>query len=50
MKYDAAADQFIYSWKLGKAFSPPDQTITVTISYPNTTSTTTKSEQITIKK
>ncbi len=50
MKYDKATDQFIYTWKLGSAFSPPDETITVAISYPGTTSTTTMSEPITIKK
>jgi hypothetical protein len=47
MKYDASTDQFIYTWKLGKSGIGP-ATIVVRISYPNTTTTTQRSEPILI--
>ena len=47
MKYDAAMDQFVYTWKLAKR-GTGTATITVTISYANSTVTTQLSEQITI--
>jgi hypothetical protein len=49
LRYDPLTQQFIYNWKLGK--QPLGAvTITVTISYPGTTFTTTLSEGITITK
>jgi hypothetical protein len=47
MRYDAAAKQFIYNWKLGMKGTGA-VTLTVTITYPGTTLTTTRSESITI--
>ena len=49
MKYDPATDQFLYNWKLGSQTG--SETIKVTVSYANTTTTTTKSDPtITITK
>jgi hypothetical protein len=45
-KYDTASHQFIYNWKLGTRTG--NETITITLSYPGTTSTTTLSEPIVI--
>jgi hypothetical protein len=47
-KYDTTMHQFIYNWKLGKAAGPA--TITMTVSYADTTITTRLSEPITIVK
>jgi hypothetical protein len=47
MKYDAASDQFIFNWKLGKS-GAGTATISVTISYSGTTAKTIKSEPISI--
>lgn len=47
MKYDAASDQFIFNWKLGKS-GTGTATIRVTVSYAGTTATTIKSEPITV--
>ena len=47
MKYDAASKQFQYNWKLGTK-GTGSETLVVTISYPGTTQTTTRSESITI--
>jgi hypothetical protein len=49
MKYDASTDQFIYTWKLGKN-GIGATTIVVRISYPNTATTTQRSEPITITR
>ena len=49
MKYDAATDQFVYNWKLGKT-GAGSATITVRISYPGSTTTTQRSETITITR
>ena len=49
MTYDAANDQFALNWKLGKK-PLGNATITVTISYPGTTSTTRLTEPIVITK
>jgi hypothetical protein len=48
MKYDPANNQFISNWKLGSKTGAA--TITVTVAYPDTITTTTKSEQITVAK
>jgi hypothetical protein len=48
MKYDSSTHQFVYNWKLGNQTGA--ETLTVTISYPSTNLTTTKSESITITK
>jgi CSLREA domain-containing protein len=47
MKYDAAADQFIHTWKLAKNGTGA-ATIRVSITYPGTSSTTEKTAAITI--
>jgi hypothetical protein len=47
MKYDASSHQFVYNWALARNPTGP-ATITITISYPDTTVTTTKSTAITI--
>jgi hypothetical protein len=47
MKYDAGADQFVYTWKLAKN-GTGQATIGTGVSYPGTASTTQKTEQITI--
>ncbi|HEV8103700.1 MAG TPA: hypothetical protein VGP69_08195, partial [Gaiellaceae bacterium] len=47
MKYDPANDQFTFSVKLS---NPGTQTVTVTLSYPGTTFTTTKSVTFTATK
>ena len=47
MKYDAASKQFQFNWKIGTK-GTGSETIVVTISYPGTTQTTTRSESITI--
>ena len=49
MKYDALSHQFIYNRRLGTKGSG-SETITVTVTYPNTAATTKKSESITITK
>lgn len=49
MKYDSEKDQFVYNWKLGKNGTGA-ATIKVSISYPGSTSTTQKTEQITITR
>jgi hypothetical protein len=46
MKYDVAAHQYIYNWKLGGQTG--NEKITVTVSYPGTSSTTVLSEPIVI--
>ena len=43
MKYDAASKQFQFNWKIGTK-GTGSETIVVTISYPGTTQTTTRSE------
>lgn len=47
MKYDAAEDQLLMTWKLADQGTGP-VTITVTVTYSGTTTTTTISESITI--
>jgi hypothetical protein len=47
MKYDATSKQFQYNWKLGTK-GTGSETLLVTISYPGTTLTTTRSVSITI--
>jgi hypothetical protein len=47
MKHDPANDQFTFSVKLS---NPGTQTVTVTLSYPGTTFTTTKSVTFTATK
>jgi hypothetical protein len=47
MKYDSAADQFTFNWKLESTAAGP-ATITVTLAYPLSTTTTLKSESIQI--
>jgi hypothetical protein len=47
MKYDPAMDQFVYTWRLARK-PTGTATITVSIGYPGTTTTTQLSEQITI--
>lgn len=47
MKYDAAKDQFVYTWKLGKNGTGA-ATITVTVTYPGSSSTTQQTLSITI--
>jgi hypothetical protein len=49
MKYDTEEHQFVYNWKLAKK-GIGSATIMVSISYPDTTSTTQKTEQITITR
>ena len=49
LRYDLASRQFIYNWKLGKQ-PLGSVTITVTVSYPGTTTTTQLSETIVIVK
>ncbi|HET6168099.1 MAG TPA: PxKF domain-containing protein, partial [Marmoricola sp.] len=49
LRYDAANDQFVFNWKVGK--QPLGlATLTVAVSYPGSTMTTTLSDQITIAK
>lgn len=48
MKYDPSAHQFIYTWKLGIATGA--EAISTQVSYPSTTTKTTKSENITITR
>jgi hypothetical protein len=45
-KYDTANHQFIYNWQLGSKTG--NDTITIKVSYPGTSATTTLSDQITI--
>jgi hypothetical protein len=48
MQYDTPSHQFVFTWKLR---GPPGaETITVTVSYPGTSTTTTNSEPITISR
>ena len=47
MKYDPATDQFIFNWKLASSGTGA-ATIKVTITYPGTTSTSEKTEPVTI--
>jgi hypothetical protein len=47
LKYNATTHQFSYNWKLAKGPTGTD-TITVTVGYPGTAITTTKTETITI--
>jgi len=47
MRYDAAANQFIYGWQLAK-LGAGSETIRASITYPGTASTTNKTAQITI--
>ena len=49
LKYDPATDQFLYTWALAKT---PTGTaaLTVTVTYPGTTTVSTKPEQITITR
>ena len=47
MKYDAGSKQFQYNWKLGTK-GTGSETLLVTITYPGTPQTTTRSESITI--
>ena len=49
LKYDPAADQFLYTWALAK---DPTGTaaLTVTVTHPGTTTVSTKPEQITITR
>ncbi len=49
VKYDSDKDQFVYNWKLAKS-GTGDATIMVSVSYPGTTSTTQKTEQIIITR
>jgi hypothetical protein len=49
MRYDTEEHQFVYNWKLAKR-GIGAATIMVSISYPGTTSTTQKTEQITITR
>lgn len=49
MKYDSVNDQFVYPWKLGKR-PLGAVTIVVTVSYPDTSSTTQLAEEVTITK
>jgi len=46
MKYDSGDHQFIFNWKLGQAAGPV--TISVTVAYPGTSSTTVLSSSITV--
>ncbi len=46
MTYDKSKHQFVYPWKLGKALGA--ETLTVAISYPNTSAITTSTVTITI--
>jgi hypothetical protein len=48
VEYDAGKHQFTYDWKLGKQTG--EETITVTVSYPSTSKTTTNSQSMKIKK
>lgn len=49
LKYDPRSDQFVYNWKLGKR--PTGQaTVSVVVSYPETTVTTTRSVTIAITR
>lgn len=48
VRYEAATHQFSYIWKVGKTTGP--ETITVTVGYPSTSFTTTRSKSITIAK
>ena len=47
MRYDAGSKQFQYNWKLSTR-GTGSETLLVTISYPGTTQTTTRSQSITI--
>jgi hypothetical protein len=47
MKYDATKRQYVYDWKLGTRGTGLTN-LTVTVTYPNSTGQTTKTEQITI--
>ena len=47
LRYDAARDQFVGSWKLGKRGTGPTS-LTATVSYPETSRTTSRSLDITI--
>ena len=47
MKYDPAADQFVYGWQLSRVGTGPE-TIKASITYPGTASTTNKTAPITI--
>ena len=46
MKYDRSTHQFIYNWKVGKTTGA--ETVSAQVSYPSTTTKTTKSHGITI--
>jgi len=48
MRYDPTTHQFLFNWKLGRATG--SETIKITISYPGTTTTTTKTEAVTLTK
>jgi CSLREA domain-containing protein len=45
VKYDVTKDQYVYNWKLDDS-GPGAETITVAVSYPGTTTVTTKSSSI----
>jgi hypothetical protein len=47
MKYDSAADQFVYAWKLAKTGTGAG-TIVVTVTYPGSSTTTQRTLSITI--
>jgi hypothetical protein len=46
MKYDRSTHQFIYNWRVGKTTGA--ETVSAQVSYPSTTTKTTKSHGITI--
>jgi hypothetical protein len=48
MKYDAKNRQFTFDWVLPKKGTTGADTIAVTVTYPNTTTSTSKAESITI--
>lgn len=49
IKYDPATQQYIYNWKLTTTTSKWGLTnLTATVTYPGTTTPTTKTEQVTL--
>jgi hypothetical protein len=50
MKYDVSSHQFSFNWSLPKTGTTGADTVTVTVTYPDTTTTTIKSGAITITR